>query len=134
MASARCRYALQAILEMSRAPAGAVLKVADIAAKPRIPAEYLVQVFMLLKTAGIVESVRGKEGGYRLSRPPGRITVADVVEAVEAEAHVAGGVSASLIDVLCRADEAAKTVLSEATFEDLVTKELERKEAVTYSI
>ena len=132
--SARCKYALQAILEMSKAPVGTILKVADIASKPHMPPEYLVQVLILLKTAGIVDSVRGKMGGYRLSRPPAQITVAEVLEAVEGGMQSAEGVSAPVVDVLSRADEAAKAVLSETTFEDLRTRELEGKEAVSYII
>ena len=132
--SARCKYALQAVLEMSKAPAGTVLKVADIAAKPHIPAEYLVQVLILLKTAGIVESIRGKMGGYRLSRSPARITVADVVEAVEGTGQPAEGIGGAVLEVLSRADEASKSVLDETTFADLLAKELERRQSPSYAI
>ena len=132
--SARGKYALQAILEMSKAPPGAVLKVADIAAGPRIPPEYLVQVLILLKTAGIVESVRGKTGGYRLARRRSQITVADVIEAVEGGIHPVAGLGWTLLDILNRADQAARSVLAATTFEDLCKAELERRETVTYAI
>ena len=132
--SARCRYALQAVLEMSKVPAGTVLKVSDIAARPRIPADYLVQVLILLKTAGIVESVRGKQGGYRLAKPAGRITVGEVVEAVGGRSQAVEGLSASFVEVLRRAEEAAKSILEGTSFEDLVRTELEARTAVSYSI
>ena len=120
---------------MSKAPPGSVLKVADIAAGPDIPPDYLVQVLIILKTAGIVESVRGKMGGYRLSRSPRTITVAEVVQAVEGRRlEPAAGLRRVLNDLLTQADQATERVLSETTFEDLCRQEREGKEAMSYSI
>jgi Rrf2 family protein len=132
--SARCKYALLAVLEMSKAPTGSVLKVADIAAGPDIPPDYLVQVLIILKTAGIVESVRGKMGGYRLSRSPKTITVAEVIQAVEGRVEPTVGLRRVLNDLLTQADQAAEAVLSDTTFEDLCRQEREGKEAMSYSI
>ena len=47
-----------------------------------MPANYLVQILIELKAQGIAKSVRGKEGGYLLARPPSEITLGDVLRAV----------------------------------------------------
>ena len=54
----------------------------DLAAEQGVPANYLVQILIELKAQGIARSVRGKEGGYLLGKPPGEITLADVLRAV----------------------------------------------------
>jgi len=58
------------------------LRVEDIAAEQGVPANYLVQILIELKAQGIAKSVRGKEGGYLLARPPSEITLGDVLRAV----------------------------------------------------
>ena len=62
-----------------------------------IPANYLVQILIELKAQGIARSVRGKEGGYLLARPPAEITLADVLRAV----HGSVFDTPALTDSLC---------------------------------
>lgn len=50
-----------------------------------IPPNYLVQILIELKSANIVKSQRGKEGGYLLARPPGKITFGDVLRCIHGE-------------------------------------------------
>jgi Rrf2 family cysteine metabolism transcriptional repressor len=57
----------------------------EIADTEGISAGYVQQLMMALRLAGIVESHRGREGGFSLSRPPCEITVADVLKAVEGD-------------------------------------------------
>jgi Rrf2 family protein len=64
-------------------PSGATLPAARLAEFHDVPPAYLAKHLQALAKAGIVESVAGAKGGYRLSRPPSEITVLDVVEAVE---------------------------------------------------
>jgi Rrf2 family protein len=132
--SARCKYALLAVLEMAKSPPETVLKAGEIAAKPGIPPDYLVQVLIQLKTGRIVESVRGKMGGYRLSRPPGRISVADVIEAVEPSGRSEAGLGRALQGVLKKADQAARDILADTTFEELCTAEREGLAKASYVI
>lgn len=63
-------------------PGGAALKVEELAAENDIPANYLVQILIELKARHIVKSVRGKEGGYLLARPPAEISMGDVLRCV----------------------------------------------------
>ena len=57
----------------------------EIAAKERLPADYVEQILLRLRRAGVVKSTRGAKGGYMLSRPPGEITMRDVIHASELE-------------------------------------------------
>ena len=58
------------------------MRVEDIAAEHGVPPNYLVQILIELKSQGIAKSLRGKEGGYMLARPPATITLADVLRSV----------------------------------------------------
>lgn len=58
------------------------MKVEDLAAENGIPANYLVQILIELKARNIVRSVRGKEGGYLLARPPAEITLGEVLRCI----------------------------------------------------
>jgi Rrf2 family protein len=63
--------------------AGEPVQVRRIAERQGIPATFLVQILHELRRAGLVASTRGASGGYRLSRPPGDVTLADVVDVFE---------------------------------------------------
>ncbi|NDV62375.1 Rrf2 family transcriptional regulator [Puniceicoccales bacterium CK1056] len=55
----------------------------DLAKAEGIPSNYLVQILNELRTAGLINSRRGKQGGYALARPPAEITLHDIMQAVE---------------------------------------------------
>src|SRR5580693_9155475 len=81
--SAKSDYAARAVLGLARHyQSGVSLRVEDLAAQQGIPPNYLVQILIELKSQQIVKSVRGKEGGYLLARPPAEITMADVLHCV----------------------------------------------------
>ena len=81
--SVKSDYAARAVLGLARHhPVGEALRVEDLAAQQSIPANYLVQILIELKAQGIARSVRGKEGGYLLGRPPAEISLGDVLRAV----------------------------------------------------
>ena len=78
--SVKSDYAARAVLGLARHyPTAVALRVEDLAAEQGVPANYLVQILIELKAQGIARSVRGKEGGYLLARPPAEITMADVL-------------------------------------------------------
>lgn len=93
--SAKATYALVALLELAAVQAsGEVLRVADLASRQGIPERYLEQVLAPLRQAGILQSVRGPGGGYRLARPPAQLALAEVLQVLEgapAAAAAAGG-------------------------------------------
>jgi Rrf2 family protein len=81
--SVKSDYAARAVLGLARHhPRGEALRVEDLAGEQSVPANYLVQILIELKAQGIARSVRGKEGGYLLGRPPAEISLGDVIRAV----------------------------------------------------
>lgn len=81
--SVKSDYAARAVLGLARRYlTGTALRVEDLAAGQGVPGNYLVQILLELKAQGIARSLRGKDGGYLLARPPAEITLADVLQAV----------------------------------------------------
>ena len=84
--SVKSDYATRAVLGLARHfPNETALRVEGLAAAQGVPANYLVQILIELKAKGIAKSVRGKEGGYLLARPPAEISLGDVIRAVHGE-------------------------------------------------
>ena len=84
--SVKSDYATRAVLGLARHfPNESAMRVDDLAAAQSVPANYLVQILIELKAKGIAKSVRGKEGGYLLARPPAEISLGDVLRAVHGE-------------------------------------------------
>jgi len=82
--SAKAEYACIAMMELAADHAGGQpTRIKAIADAYGISQRFLVQVLLQLKTAKLVDSVRGAAGGYRLARPPERISLADVLRGVE---------------------------------------------------
>ena len=80
--STKGRYAVMAVTDLARQGDRAV-SLAEIAARQQISLSYLEQLFARLRRAGLVRSVRGPGGGYRLARSAAETHVADVVLAVD---------------------------------------------------
>ena len=81
--SVKSDYAARAVLGLARHyPNGAALRIEELASEQSVPANYLVQILIELKAQGIVRSLRGKEGGYLLAKPPAEINLGDVLREV----------------------------------------------------
>jgi Rrf2 family protein len=81
--TARAEYAVRAMVELAGAQEDATLTAEEITSAQGIPHAFLVGILGELRRAGLLASVRGSAGGWRLGRPPGEVTLADVVRAVE---------------------------------------------------
>lgn len=79
----RGRYAVTAMADLAKHGAGEAVPLSAIAERQQISLAYLEQLFSKLRRAGLVDSARGRSGGYRLVRSPATITVAEVLHAVE---------------------------------------------------
>ena len=77
------RYAVTAMADLAKYGAGEAVPLSAIAERQQISLAYLEQLFGKLRRAGLVESERGRAGGYRLARPAARVTVAEIMQAVE---------------------------------------------------
>lgn len=124
-------YALHAIFDLAQQPPGAPIKIADIARRQKIPQKFLELILAGLKQGGFVESRRGAEGGYLLSRAPDTISVGEVLRFVEgaksnkpARKPAAGD---PFTDTWRRAELAISNVLDRTTFAELVRTFRERQ-------
>ena len=82
--SAKAEYACVAMLELAANYAEPQpLPIKAIAEAQEIPQNFLVQILLQLKTAGLVVSMRGAAGGYQLARRPDAITLADIINAID---------------------------------------------------
>lgn len=100
--STKGRYAMVALVDLATARPEQLTSLAEISKRQDISLPYLEQLFVKLRRAGLVDSVRGPGGGYRLARDPAQIRVSEVLEAVDETvsamhtgAGVTGGVSGS---------------------------------------
>ena len=83
--SKRGEYALRALIDLGIASelGWPMLQVSELATKEKLPIKFLEQIFTQLKTAGYVESRRGKFGGYSLARPMKRIKFGEVIRMID---------------------------------------------------
>ena len=83
MISNKARYAFRALLAIADAPAGEAVPSAEIAREHRIPHKFLEQILLDLRKAGVLESKRGKSGGYVMLRPADTITFGEILRLFE---------------------------------------------------
>lgn len=98
----KARYAVMAMVDLAAQSAERPIKLAEIAGRQEIPLAYLEQIFARLKQQGLVKSVKGPGGGYRLARPVEQTPISDIVIAMEesikmtrCESHQSGGCMSS---------------------------------------
>src|SRR5918997_4931491 len=133
--SAKTDYALRAAVELAAAADdGAPVKGERLATSQAIPLRFLENILLQLRHAGIVESRRGAEGGYRLARPAGEIALADVIRAIDGPLANVGGVRPESLDFSGHAEPmrdvwvavraALRSVLERVTLADVAAGEL----------
>ncbi|MHB9078472.1 MAG: RrF2 family transcriptional regulator [Pirellulaceae bacterium] len=83
MFSATSEYALRALVQLAREPAGMSVLGQNLAERARIPANYLSKILWTLRNAGFLQTTRGHGGGYRLAKPADQITLIEVVRQFE---------------------------------------------------
>ncbi|MGR3464622.1 Rrf2 family transcriptional regulator [Limimaricola sp.] len=100
--STKGRYAMVALTDLALQPQGTLVTLGEISRRQDISLPYLEQLFVKLRREGLVESVRGPGGGYRLARAASEIRVAEILGAVDETvsamhkgAGVSGGASGS---------------------------------------
>ncbi|PWE33106.1 Rrf2 family transcriptional regulator [Maritimibacter sp. 55A14] len=97
--STKGRYAMVALTDLALAGPGALVSLSEVSRREDISLPYLEQLFVKLRRAGIVDSVRGPGGGYRLARSPDAIRVSEILEAVDetvSAMHMGAGASGGL--------------------------------------
>lgn len=127
--SVKCEYALRAVLDLTLAPPGQPIRIADIALRQRIPQKFLETILADLKKNGFLESKRGAEGGYLLAKPGETITVGQVLRSVEGgrTGRAALEEPGPLEELWNRVDGAVAGVIDKTTFAELAREWRERQ-------
>ena len=83
--STKGKYGLRAMIDLAQYSEQEAVSISSIAQRQKISESYLEQLVAKLKKAGLVVSIRGAAGGYRLARPAAGISVGDVLRALEGD-------------------------------------------------
>lgn len=81
--STKGRYALRLMLDLAQQPPTEYVSIKSVATRQGISEKYLEQIIKMLSKSGLVESTRGKSGGYRLTRTPESYTVGEILRVTE---------------------------------------------------
>lgn len=129
--STKAQYGMRALVEVA-VGGERPTSLKTVAERQQLSHQYLEQIFAVLRRAGIVTSVRGAHGGYRLGRAADRITALEVVELLEGsvapvtcidDASTCERVGACSTENLWReVDQAVRRVLSGTTLADMVAE------------
>ncbi len=127
--SVKGEYALRAVFDLAGRGGPDPVKIAEIAARQRIPQKFLELILSQLKQGGFLGSRRGADGGYFLARPPRNITVGDVLR------HIDGPISpgrkqqrgnlppdSPFPELWQEVERALSSVIDKTTFADLVSR------------
>jgi Rrf2 family protein len=136
--SAKVDYAIRALVTIAAAGGGPV-KAEALAASQDIPVNFLENILGDLRRAGVVATLRGAEGGYRLARPASEITLADVIRPLDGPLAAVRGVRPEAVeyasptehlqDVWVAVRASLRSVLEAVTVQDVATGRLPRKVA-----
>ena len=121
-------YALSALVELYQRGGSGPVPIAELARRREIPAQFLEQLFALLRRAGILHSQRGVKGGYRFAREPAELTVLELVELLD------GPVGSGATGVFADAARAVREVLAASTIADVADAEARAAGAAMYHI
>ncbi len=122
-------YAVRAMVGLSTLPYGTVAHIPDISKEWDIPVSFLRKIITLLAKAGLVHSQRGNNGGIRLALPAEKLTLLDVIEAVEGKIFLnkcligpqfcERSMWCAVHVVWCEAQDALKQILGKRTLAEL---------------
>lgn len=83
MLNKKTQYAIKALMYLAEHKDDGPVLIADIAKKKKIPLKFLENILLELRKAGILESKKGKGGGYFLKVPPSKIPIADIIRKID---------------------------------------------------
>lgn len=136
MVSTKGRYALRVMLDLAQQEPAAFVSLRAIALRQDISMKYLESIVAVLNRAGFLESQRGKEGGYRLAKPPAQYTVSSILDLTEGGLAPVACLERDRAGECCRAgdcltlplwqklDSVINTYLASVTLQDVLTKNL----------
>ena len=137
--SAKCEYALRVMLDLAGSFPGERVHLTDISNRRMIPVKFLEQIMITLRKGGFVQSKKGPNGGYTLTREPSAITLGEVIRCIDgpvyptscgnaAMASSCTGVSdCALVDVWKQVDDAISGIIDRINFKELKENEEKKK-------
>lgn len=133
--SEKINYGLSAIFELAKNTSKGFIPISEIAKAQNIPQNYLEQLLVSLKRSGLVESMRGTQGGYRLKKRTNEIKVIDVIEALETPIKIVEySKTTEFLKVFWSNIEERFIDLFQNTIEDLIEEENKFQERLFYNI
>ncbi|MCA9139395.1 MAG: Rrf2 family transcriptional regulator [Planctomycetales bacterium] len=137
--SARIHYATLALTELAiRHPGRTPVAVREITGRHGIPGPFLVQILRTLRSAGWVESIRGSQGGYRLSVEPADLTLLEIADVVGCpESNCFGEATETPANQMLQetweaANEASRQVLSRTTLAEIAARATHGEQVMFY--
>jgi len=133
--SHRGLYALQALIHLAEAYEGGLVAAHTVAEKEGIPEKFLEGILLALKNARVISSERGREGGYRLRKPPEEIFIGDVIRLIDGPLAPLGDVGElqhrvktetrhpGLFDLFLEVRNAASAIVDRTSLADLVERD-----------
>ncbi|MEI7905065.1 MAG: Rrf2 family transcriptional regulator [Candidatus Firestonebacteria bacterium] len=137
-------YALKTLLDLALNIEKGAVKISDIAKRQDIPLKYLEQILLQLKGAGYVNSKRGQDGGYFLTKPSGKITLGEIVRLTEGYTSPITCVSKTCYtkctdEARCpfkgtwqKVRDAVNEIVDKTTIEDIVKKSRAKESEIYY--
>src|SRR5262245_12791119 len=137
MLSMKAKYGLRALTVLAREYGRGPVLIAELAGRERIPHKFLELILLELKRKGILQSKRGKGGGYHLSRPPSEVSVGELIRALNGPLALLPCVSQSayqrcdecldeatcgIRDVMKEVRDATSSILDATTLADMVSR------------
>jgi Rrf2 family transcriptional regulator, cysteine metabolism repressor len=141
--STKGEYGLRAMIELAKHYGQGYLQSADIAEARSIPENYLYQLLITLRKAGLIQSRRGPHGGHMLARTPDCITLSEVITAMEGPIEPTVCTQEGIVldcpfhnacamrEVWERVTEATQRILTDTTIADLTAREREKETTLT---
>jgi len=134
--SKKAEYALRAVLAMCRAPSGTVFSIQSLSLEEHIPLKFLEQILLILRKGGVLVSRRGAGGGYQLAKPADRISIGEILEAVDGPLELlppGADVSPGLGGVFADLKKQVQHWMSDTTLADVLVRD-ENKGAMHFDI
>jgi Rrf2 family protein len=132
--SQRGLYAMKALVHLALSWEQGLVKIHALAESEEIPEKFLEAILVVLKNARIVTSQRGREGGYRLRRPPAEIRIGDVIRVIDGPLAPFGDAAElahrirteprhpGLFELFLEVRDAASAILDHTTLSDIVDR------------
>ncbi len=133
--SKKVKYGLAALFELAKNYNMGFIQIKDIASTQNIPQNYLEQLLSILKKAGLVESMRGSQGGYKLNKPANQIKIIDIIEVLDGPLIISEtSRSNEMLNIYWNQVETQFKILLNDTLEKLVKEEDRLNKRLSFQI